>query len=122
MPDDNHLVEAQENPENVANLSDRRDIRDERMSGLTDECKMNQCMQRKNEAEHFQFYASVNYIFSEQEFSQSEYTKVEHVPLWSSLHNKSGVYIGEGGAIMLATMSSDSDTLILALATFGSMT
>ncbi len=55
--------------------------------------------------------------FSEQEFSQPEYTKVEHITLWSSLHNKSGVYIGEGGAIMLATMTSNSDTLVLALAT-----
>ncbi len=79
---------------------------------------MNQCMQRKSEAEHFQFNASVNYIFSE----QPEYTKVGVRPLWSSLHNKSGVYIGEGGAIMLATMSSYSDTPILALATLGSMT
>ncbi len=43
------------------------------------------------------------------------------VPL---VHNKmlSCVYIGKGGAIMPATMTHDSDTLVLALATLGGMT
>jgi hypothetical protein len=34
----------------------------------------------------------------------------------------SGVYIGEGGAIMPATMTSNSDTLVLALAALGEAT
>jgi hypothetical protein len=34
----------------------------------------------------------------------------------------SGVYIGEGGAIMLATTTCDSDTFVLALATLGEAT
>ncbi len=34
----------------------------------------------------------------------------------------SGVYIGEGGAITLATRTHNSDTLVLALATLGDVT
>jgi hypothetical protein len=34
----------------------------------------------------------------------------------------SGVYIGEGGAITQVTMTCDSGTLVLALATFGGVT
>ncbi len=34
----------------------------------------------------------------------------------------SGVYMGEGGAIMLATTARDRDTLVLALATLGEST
>ncbi len=33
-----------------------------------------------------------------------------------------GVFIGEGGAIMPATMTRNSNTLVLALATLGGMT
>ncbi len=36
--------------------------------------------------------------------------------------DKSGVYIGKGGAIMPATMTHDRDTLVLCLATLGGAT
>ncbi len=76
-------------------------------------------MQRKNEAEHFQFNASVNYFFLNKSLA-SQYTLRLSIYLCGQVSIKKAVFIlaiGEGGAIMLATMTRDSDTLVLALTT-----